>query len=194
MTAISQSSVRIVTPSSLKYVNALTTAIPTLLAGSYLTVLSIYVFTGAVGFACLCIPYPQHACLVPVFYLWRSKQAALALGAEGSTTMRATHKQRTRQRFQVPLLRLSANIANYALLEFPIAMHFALEALHGGRHADFKWRLCTGMRSYPAIWLLDAAVWPALMVRISADALIGFLTDPNVSAHTVQYLYSDSTN
>ncbi|KAI1715131.1 cytidine and deoxycytidylate deaminase zinc-binding region domain-containing protein [Ditylenchus destructor] len=148
----------------MKYANALESAIPFLLVGSYLTVLFIYAFTGEFYFCFFC-------CRTPKFSLLRVALEACRHGARC--------RAETRHRFRVPLLRLSANIANFALLEFPIAAYYLLEALYGDNRRT-KWLLCTGMRASRVIWLLHTAIWPALMARIIVDVVIGFVTDPKI--------------
>lgn len=116
--------------------------------------------------------------------MWRSKRTVEALTERRqrqSNTQRAKHERVMHHRFRVPMMRLSANIVNFALLEPGLPLLMISYQSPEVFETISRLVQCAHLRSHDMMAVLSSSWWIMPQLRITIDVVIGFVTDTRVS-------------
>jgi len=88
---------------------------------------------------------------------------------------------RTSHRFQIPLIKLSANVSSLAILHLPISIWAVYNSLVDDEH-KFRLILCVAKTHFHLVQSIDGMLKMSLLTRILFDAVVGFVLDREMRA------------
>ena len=114
-----------------------------------------------------------------MFFIRRIKRIGSLAPQEPSKITRQLHGS---HHFQIPLLKLSANVSSLAIFHLPIALWAVYNTLVADEQ-KYKQILCVAKTHPHLVQAIDGLLKAALLTRILFDALMGFALDRELRRH-----------